>query len=230
MAVSEAKCALLVVDMQRYYLDPASPFRAWSTWNRPDALDYIAQRVEKTVLPAISSLIPFFRQRSWPVCYAKLCGLAEDRSDLHRFFRRSYLEALGAGIADIYPLESDPMADVLPQIAPEPGDPVFRKTGFSAFSSTDIADRLRTMGVTCLVMAGLATSQCVETTARDASDSGFSVVHIDDAQADYEKTRHDASIYSSSMVCGGWVLDARGFMAVCGELMGEIRRLEAIWP
>jgi nicotinamidase-related amidase len=222
----EGKCALLIVDMQRYYLDPNSPFHAFSTWQAPGALDYISNRVDLTVLPSLSLLIPFFREKSWPVCYAKLCGLKEDRSDLHRFFRGAHEEALKMGIADLYPLESDPMADVLHSIRPVEGDPVFRKTGFSAFSSTDIAERLRHMGVTSLAMAGLATSQCVETTARDASDSGFSIIHLEDAQADYSQIRHDASLFASSMVCGGWVIDSAGFMATCGELMEEIRKIE----
>lgn len=219
-------CALLIVDMQRYYVDPGSAFHVWSTHGRSDALDYVSRRVELAVLPALRALIPFFRERSWPVCYATLCGVRPDRGDLHRFFRRANEDAQAAGFPDLYPLESDPMAEVLPPIAPLPGDPVFRKTTFSAFASSDIAERLRSMGVTTLAMAGLATSQCVETTARDASDSGFSVIHIEDAQADYSQIRHDASLFASSMVCGGWVMDSAGFMATCDELLPEIGKAE----
>jgi len=226
--VTEGSCALLIVDMQRYYVDPGSAFHDWSTKGQPQALEYVSRRVASTVLPALAGLIPFFREKSWPVCYAVLCGVEPDRSDLHRFFRRANDEALAAGIADIYPLESDPMAAVLAPIAPLPGDPVFRKTTFSAFATSDIAVRLRAMGVTTIAMAGLATSQCVETTARDASDSGFAVVHIEDAQADYSQIRHDASLFASSLVCGGWVMESAGFMATCGELLEEVRKTEFI--
>jgi len=57
-------------------------------------------------------------------------------------------------------------------------------------------------------MTGLATSQCVETTARDASEKGYIVVHVENAQADYSLESHDASLYSSRGVCGGHIVDA----------------------
>jgi nicotinamidase-related amidase len=67
---------------------------------------------------------------------------------------------------------------------------------------------LRARGVGAVVMTGLATSQCVDTTARDASERGFIVVHVEDGQADYSVDDHDASLFASRGVCGGHVVES----------------------
>jgi nicotinamidase-related amidase len=220
------KPALLVVDLQRYYLDPASSFYRWSTKDEPSALDYIGQRVSGTVLPALADLAELFRARSWPVAWARLCGGAPDRSDLHRFFRAANAEAAAAGFPDLYPLDGDPMAQVIPEAPRTEGDPDFAKTSFSAFTSSGIEAWLRTEGVDTILFAGLATGQCVETSARDASDRGFSVIHIEDAQADYDQRRHSLSLASSTMVCGGWVLRAADFIRDPEGILGLVRATE----
>ena len=65
----------------------------------------------------------------------------------------------------------------------------------------------------------MSTSQCVETTARDASDRGYHVIHIEDAQADYDEVSHTHSLCSSQGVCGGYIVNTedvirRGIPAV----------------
>ena len=85
-------------------------------------------------------------------------------------------------------------------------------------SATDIDRKLKNSGIEGLVFTGLATSQCVETTARDASDRGYSVIHINDAQADYDELTHNASLLSSRGVCGGALYDTSIFI----EMMEDI--------
>ena len=68
------------------------------------------------------------------------------------------------------------------------------------------------MNIESLVFTGLATSQCVETTARDASDYGYKIIHISDAQADYDENTHIASLYSSAGVCGGKMMSTEDFL------------------
>jgi nicotinamidase-related amidase len=62
------------------------------------------------------------------------------------------------------------------------------------------------------VFTGLSTSQCVETTARDASERGYHIVHIEDAQADYDELSHASSLYSSQGVCGGFIMTAEEYI------------------
>lgn len=64
---------------------------------------------------------------------------------------------------------------------PLPGEPVLRKTAHNAFTTTDLQRRLTEAGVGELWVCGIRTEQCVETTARLASDLGYRVVFVSDA-------------------------------------------------
>ena len=200
--------ALLIVDVQRYYLEPESPFCAYTEHCWPGSMAYIRHRVEKTVFPAISRLREPFTLLGWPVIYLRLCSSTPDRSDLHRFFRTFWSSAKAAGFHDTYPLSSDAWADVAPQIAPRGDDIVVDKATYSGFSGPVLERELRSRGIGTVVMTGLATSQCVDTTARDASERGFTVVHVEDAQADYSSDEHEASLFASRGTCGGHVVDS----------------------
>lgn len=216
--------SLLVVDLQRYYIDPRASFRAWTEFHAPGALGYIEGRIRESVVPAVSRLKAQFGRRGWPTAYLRLCGTAEDRSDLHRIFRQAHDLAGSEGFPDLYPLASDPLSEILPEAAPEPGDAVFDKTTFSGFASGGLASWLRETAPRAIVFAGLATSQCVDTTARDASDRGFGVVHIEDAQADYGADEHYASLFASRGVCGGVILSSGEF---CADPDAILSRMDA---
>ena len=195
--------ALVVVDMQRYYLEAESAFSKFYSHLEPGGLDYIRLRCQNIVIPNIARFLCAFRQAKWPVAYLRLCGLAEDRSDLHRTFAQIHREAELFGFPGLYPLRSDPFSKVTPALAPAKGEHQFCKTTYSAFTSApEFEHFLRRSGRRTLVFTGLATSQCVETTARDAADRDFRVLLVDDAQADYSETSHRASLCSSQSICG----------------------------
>lgn len=203
--------ALLIVDMQRYYLEEDSAYSRYFNFLYPGSLDYIRSRAETVVIPNIIALRDLFHSLKLPVIYLKLSSEKPDRSDLHRFFMNSYVEGRSRGFDGVYPLLTDPEADIISSLKPLSSDIVINKTTFSPFSSTDIDKKLKSMGIRSLIFTGLATSQCVETTARDASDRGYEVIHIDDAQADYDEMTHNASLFSSRGVCGGVLYDTVEF-------------------
>ncbi|TDC78427.1 cysteine hydrolase family protein [Streptomyces hainanensis] len=64
---------------------------------------------------------------------------------------------------------------------PAPGEPVLRKTSINAFTTTNLGQLLTEAGVRELVLCGIRTEQCVETTARVGSDLGYRVVLVPDA-------------------------------------------------
>lgn len=203
--------ALVVVDVQKYYLLPASDFQRFHESRHPGALDYIGRRCRATVLPNIARLLEFFRASRRPVFFLRLCGRTADRSDLHAFFREANTAGQRLGLPAVYPLATEPMAAVMDEVAPAPGEATIDKTTFSAFTGTDFETRLRAAGVETLVFCGLATSQCVDTTARDASERGFRVIHVPDAQADYSDEMHHAALFSSQGVCGGYFMETAEF-------------------
>jgi nicotinamidase-related amidase len=203
---------LIVIDMQKYYLLPESPYCRYFNSINPGCLDYISERCRSEVILNIRKLIDSFHQSGRKVIFLKLCSEKADRSDLHRFFRESNSRAEKAGFMDVYPLSSDPMADIVDELHPEVNDLVFIKKTFSGFNSGSLKNFLAENNADLLVVTGLATSQCVETTARDASDAGIDIIHIADAQADYEEISHNASLFSSRGVCGNEIYDTESFL------------------
>lgn len=206
------KLALMVVDMQRYYLEEESDYCRYFNTLYPGSLTYIREYCERLVIPNIQRLKLLFSQEEFPVIYLKLCGRESSRGDLHRFFRESWEQGVESGFASVYPIENDPMSNIIYELRPSTGDIVVNKTTFSPFSSTSIEDQLRSLGIDTIVFTGLATSQCVETTARDASDRGYTVIHIHDAQADYDRNIHEASLFCSRGVCGGLIYSTDDFI------------------
>jgi nicotinamidase-related amidase len=67
------------------------------------------------------------------------------------------------------------------ELAPLPDEPRITKTSVNAFTTTDLAEQLQSRGVETVVICGIRTDQCCETTARVASDLGFEVVFVTDA-------------------------------------------------
>ncbi len=213
--------ALLVVDLQNYYLEPDSDFYRYSEAIYPGAMRYIAERWSGTVEPGVRRLLTAFRRASRPVIYLRLCGRDPERRDLHPFFQESFRDGRSRGFPGVYPLENEAAAQNPPSIAPAPEDAVFHKTTFSGFHSGGLAEHLRRLraaeapgaAIDRLVIVGLATSQCVETTARDASDFAYRVVLIEDGLADYSETAHMASLFASQAVCGGDIRSAAEYLS-----------------
>lgn len=201
--------ALVIVDMQNYYLKDDSVYSEYYDSLYPGSLAYIRERSYGVTIPNIKKIKNAFRKLKLPVIYLRLCGSNPERNDLHRFFKKTYEDALLKGFDGVYPVESNHEADVIDELKPEQGDIIINKTTFSPFSSSGIDSILKSMNISTLVLTGLATSQCVETTARDASDRGYEVLQIDDAQADYDETVHEASLFSSRGVCGGMIFSTK---------------------
>ena len=206
------KFALVIVDMQKYYLENDSAYSRYFDFLYPESLLYIRERSINIAIPNILKLRNCFKSLNLPVIYFKLCSQKDDRSDLHRFFKKSYDEGLENGFAGVYPIVTDTDADIIDELKPGHDDIIVNKTTFSAFSSSDIEAVLKSLNVKALTFTGLATSQCVETSARDASDRGFDVFQIHDAQSDYSEVTHQASLYSSQAVCGGSIYDTDSFI------------------
>ena len=211
--------ALVIVDMQRYYLDESSAFHRYSTYKNPASMKYISRRCHEVVIPNIQKLLKHFRQYRLPVVFLKLCSSIEDRSDLHSMFRKTNEVALLEGFFNVYPLLTDPMADVIPEFETRDSDIIIQKTTFSPFTRTSIKEILKKNEIESLYFTGLATSQCVDTTARDASEHGFTVVHVIDAQADYDEYSHNASLYGSIGVCGGLIYSTKEVLESDNKLL-----------
>jgi nicotinamidase-related amidase len=101
---------------------------------------------------------------------------------------------LAAGDAVIWVLHAEPGSDtvfdpanghvrLIDGLKPQDGEPVLYKTAHNAFTTTNLAQRLTTDGIRELVVCGIRTEQCCETTARIAADLGYDVTFVTDATA-----------------------------------------------
>lgn len=212
---------LLVVDMQRYYCEPESSYQRYFRSRYPGSMDYIQSRLDSVTIPALSFLIGHFRRQGYSLTYLELCSSQRDRQDLHPHFQRAHALAQQKGFNDLYPLCDDPMARTIKALSPAKGDCVIHKPTYSGFtpsidSTAPLARHLVENPPSPLLIAGLATSQCVETTARDASERGYQVLLVEEALADYDEITHNASLYSSQGVLGGLILSLQEFKILSG--------------
>jgi ureidoacrylate peracid hydrolase len=85
-------------------------------------------------------------------------------------------------------------AQFLPDVGPEAGDVVLTKTASSAFNGTTLDRLLRALGIRNLIVCGVFTTNCVESTVRDGADLGYSCIVAEDACGALLEEMHFASI------------------------------------
>lgn len=84
---------------------------------------------------------------------------------------------------------------IKPEVAPLPGEPLFRKTVNSAFIGTELEAHLRRSGIDRLVVIGLTTDHCISSSVRMAANLGFEVTVVEDATATFERVGPDGTHY-----------------------------------
>ena len=123
-------------------------------------------------------LLDAFRRHGLPVVLVNVAASAPGRTDQGR-----HTGDFPAGFADL-----------LPELKQQPSDHLVTKRTWGAFTNTDLAAYLREQGVTQVVLAGIATSIGVESTARYASELGLNVTLAVDAMTDMNADAHANSI------------------------------------
>jgi ureidoacrylate peracid hydrolase len=94
-------------------------------------------------------------------------------------------------------------------VAPAPGEPVVEKHCYSAFVGTDLAERLRARRVRTVVLAGVQTNVCIESTLRDAHSLGFNVAVAEDCVASHTPELHAATLANVRFIFGDVLSGAR---------------------
>ena len=133
------------------------------------------------VIERARALLDAFRARGLPVVLINVTGGAPGRTEQPR-------PNMGGFPPDF--------AEFVPELNRQPGDIVVTKKTWGAFASTDIEARLKALGVTQVVVIGVATGTGVESTARQAYEAGFNVTLAIDAMTDRRAEAHDYSLGS----------------------------------
>ena len=165
-----AQTAMLSIDVQNVYLklhdDPLERSR-WAPFQH---------RMRHTVIPNTQALQQAFRAKGIDVIHARIACLLEDGRD------RSLSQKKPGWNYLLLPRDSAD-AQIVPELAPQPGEVVITKTTDSALTGTHLRLMLANMGIRNVVLTGIFTDQCVSSTVRSLADESFNVVVVEDCCA-----------------------------------------------
>lgn len=214
-AVDWGRAALLVVDLQNYGCNPDVGLVRMLRLRHPEIAAYYVPRLTETVIPNARRLVEGFRRAGRQVVFTRHGPLFADGRDLIPLRRRRDTTALADTGTPTLWHRGTFEHEVIDALLPSADDLVLDKNTSSAFNSTGIEWLLRNLGVETLVVVGMATDMCVETTARDAADRGFATIVVEDATATFVERHHRAALSGFARVFGqvwstGDVLEALG--------------------
>lgn len=178
--IAPGRTAVLIIDMQVDFASPAGVLGA-----------FIDMGVVEPALAAAQVLADSARAAGVPVAFVGLSTTPETDSPAwkERMRRRGGDPEVDAALCRADQIGSDFYGP-----KPAPGELVVRKTRYSGFVGTALDMQLKRMGVDTLVVAGLTTECCVDSTVRDAFDLDYHVFVAADACAAYEADIHAASL------------------------------------
>ena len=169
--------ALVIIDMQRDFIEPGG-FGA--------ALGNDVSRLAPAVV-GVARLLGAFRERGLLVVHTKECHAADlsDCPPAKRGRGKPGLRIGDAGPMGRILIEGEPGNDFVESLRPISGEVVISKPGKGAFYATGLEETLRKLGVRHLLMTGVTTEVCVQTTMREANDRGFECLLVEDATESY---------------------------------------------
>lgn len=177
MPLPLARTALLIIDMQRDFVEPGG-FGA-SLGNDVGLL--------QAIVPTVQRVLRAWRAQGGLVVHTRE-GHRADLSDCPDAKRLRGAPSLRIG--DMGPMgriliQGEPGHAIVPEVAPIAGEVVIDKPGKGAFYATGLQDELSARGITHLVIMGVTTEVCVQTTMREANDRGYDCLLLEDCTESY---------------------------------------------
>jgi nicotinamidase-related amidase len=203
--------ALVIIDMQRDFVD-AGGFG--------EALGNDVSLLRKAIAPT-KRVLDAARQRGLLVIHTRE-GHRPDLSDLPE--NKKLRGRLETGIGDKGPMgrilvRGEYGHDIIDELKPAAGEPVVDKPGKGAFYATDLDSMLHNKGIRQLVVCGVTTEVCVNTTVREANDRGYDCLVLEDCVGSYFPEFQVAALNMIKAQGGifGWVSDSQRFLAALAK-------------
>lgn len=202
------RCALLIIDMQRDFLEPGG---------FGEMLGNDVSQLRRTIAPN-QRLLAAWRDQGWPVIHTRE-GHRPDLADLPptKKIRGRSAKTIG----DLGPMgrilvRGEVGHDIIPELYPLPGEPVIDKPGKGAFFATDLHAILQNLEIQQLVVTGVTTEVCVNTTVREANDRGYDCLVPADCAGSYFPEFHESGLKMIKAQGGifGWVSDSASILSV----------------
>jgi len=177
--------AMLCIDMQYWFAssDTGYGIRAQAGQSR-GRFPYYFDRLATQVIPNNVRLLESFRSLGLPRFLVRVATRTRDSADTSWRYKQWGL---------LVPPDAHE-CQILEELGPKPGDIVLDKTTSSVFLSTNLDFVLRNIGITSLVITGVSTNGCVESSTRTAGDLGYKSYLIADATATYTPELHEESL------------------------------------
>ena len=199
-------CALVIIDMQRDFVDPGG---------FGEALGNDVSLLRKAIAPT-RKVLEAARKKGMLVVHTRE-GHRPDLSDLP--LAKKLRGRLKTGIGDSGPMgrilvRGEYGHDIVDALKPAPGEPVVDKPGKGAFYATDLDSLLHNRGIRQLVVCGVTTEVCVNTTVREANDRGYDCLVLEDCVGSYFPEFQTAALKMIQAQGGifGWVSDSKRFL------------------
>jgi biuret amidohydrolase len=172
-----ATTALIVIDMQRDFIEPGGFGAALGNDVTP----------LQAILPTVARLLAVARGAGLPVIHTRECHRSDlsDCPPAKRLRGKPSLRIGDPGPMGRILIAGEPGADIVPEVAALPGETVIDKPGKGAFHATPLMEVLTGQGIRTLIFAGVTTEVCVQTTMREANDRGFDCLLVEDATESY---------------------------------------------
>jgi biuret amidohydrolase len=207
IAIDPGRTALVVIDMQRDFLEPGG---------FGEALGNDVSLLSKVIEP-LESLLSGLRKKGMLIIHTRE-GHRPDLSDAPK--AKVERGAPRMRIGDEGPMgriliRGEPGHDIVPELYPKPGEPVVDKPGKGAFYATDLQLILQHARIENLIVCGVTTEVCVHTTVREANDRGYRCIVPGDCCGSYFPEFHEMGLRMIKAQGGifGWVTDSRRLLA-----------------
>ena len=197
-AVEPDRTALLIIDLQKGLCGD-------DKLASESAHSYLHHRIGSVVVPNGQQLLDACRAIGVEVIYTVIECLTLDGRD----------RGLDYKISGLFAAKGSREAEVIDELAPLENEIVIPKTSSSLFNSTNADYVLRNLGIEYILVMGMVTDQCVETTIRDGCDRGYLMTVVEDACAAHSERRHEDSLSGIRGYCR---------QRTTAEVIAELRR------
>jgi len=185
MDIDRNRAAMIIIDMQNSFCRPEGRVAAIG-------LDTSACQ---TVIGACKAVLELGREAKLPIIFTRYV-YRPDYTDGGVMVKHIMPELEGFGALQ----SGSDDADIVTELTPEPGEIIVDKNRPSAFFNTDLAETLERLGRDQLIVCGVTTNCCVESTVRDASHRDLQVFVVEDACAELDAERHAVSLRTMDML------------------------------